>query len=241
MFEPIIKPDSLSGHVEAELTKAIKQGQYQPLQKIPTEHELCSIFHVSRTVIREAIRGLNSKGILDIRKGSGVYVSEMSIQNASETLNLFFRLSSDNDLMLHAIDSRAMIEPMIAAESAMVRTDDHILSLYDNMEKLNQCSLENKVREAELDNQFHSILLESINNPVLHLLMNPIFNLIPKFKHDVFAKTIIENMKEEKEKMLHYHEMITRAIVEKDAVKAKDLMRAHLKVTSENYIKSTKK
>ncbi len=238
MFAPIVKPESLSGHVEAELTNAIAQGEYQPSKKIPTEHELCSMFKVSRTVIREAIRGLNSKGIVDIKKGSGVYVSEMSIQNASETLNLFFRLSSDRGLMLHAIDSRAMIEPMIAAKSAEVRTDDHVLRLHDNMKELIQCPLDDKIMEAELDNQFHRILLESVDNPILNLLLDPIFNLTPKFKHDVFAKSITDNMVEEKEKMLHYHQRITDAIAGQDAIKAEGLMREHLKVTSENYIKS---
>ena len=241
MFEPIVKPKSLSGHVEAELTRAIRQGQYQPFQKIPTEHELCSIFNVSRTVIREAIRGLNSKGIIDVRKGSGVFVSEMSIQNVSETLNLFFGLSSDQDLMLHAIDCRAMIEPMIAAKSATARTDDHILRLQENMEKLQQCPLEDKIHEAELDNEFHRILLESIDNPVLHLLIDPIFNLMPKYKHDVFAKTITGNVAEEKEKVLYYHQKITDAILEKRAMKAENLMREHLKVTLENHVKSMEK
>ena len=238
MFEPIAKRESLSGHLQAELTKAIKQGQYQPLQKIPTEYELCSIFNVSRTVVREAVKGLDAKGIVNVRKGSGVYVSEMSIQNASETLNLFFGLSSDQDLMLHAIDSRAMIEPMIAAKSAIVRTDEHILQLNHNMEKLHQCPLEDKIKEAELDNQFHGILLDCINNPVLRLLIAPIFNLMPQFKHDVFAKTIAGNMAEEKDKMLQYHQMITDAIVEKDVLKAESAMREHLKVTSENYLNS---
>ncbi|WP_298500380.1 GntR family transcriptional regulator [uncultured Algibacter sp.] len=91
----MVKRESLSTHVSSELTKVIKQGKYQPSEKIPTEHELCSIFKVIRTVVREAITGLNAKGIIDIRKGSDVYVSEISIKNASESLNLFFGLSSD--------------------------------------------------------------------------------------------------------------------------------------------------
>lgn len=238
MFTPIAKRDSLSAHVGAELTKAIRQGKYQPSEKIPTEHELCSIFNVSRTVVREAITGLNAKGIVDIRKGSGVYVSEMSIKNASESLNLFFGLSSDQDLMLNAIDTRAMMEPMIAAKSAVVRTNDHIIKLNENMERLHNCPLEDKIKEAELDNQFHRILLDCIENPVLKLLMNPIYNLMPQFKFDVFAKIIAENMAQEKEKMLYYHKMIADAIIEKDASKAESSMREHLKVTSENYIKS---
>ncbi|MGX1930898.1 FadR/GntR family transcriptional regulator [Flagellimonas sp. 2504JD4-2] len=238
MFEPIAKRESLSSHVEAELTKAIRKGQYQPLQKIPTENELCSIFNVSRTVVREAIKGLNAKGIVDVRKGSGVYVSEMSIQNASETLNLFFGLSSDQDVILHTIDSRAMIEPMIAAKSAVIRSENHISLLLENMEKMRQCPLENKAKEAELDNQFHRILLDCIENPVLHLLVDPIFNLMPRFKYNVFAKTITGDMEEEKEKMLHYHQMITNAVVEKHPLRAENFMKEHLRVTRENYIKA---
>lgn len=238
MFKPIAKRGSLSGHVEAELTKAIKQGQYQPLQKIPTENELCSIFNVSRTVVREAVKGLNAKGIVDVRKGSGVYVSEMSIQNASETLNLFFGLASNEDMILHTIDCRTMFEPQIAAKSTLMRTDGHIALLNENMEKMYRCPLEDKTREAELDNQFHRILLNCIDNPVLHLLIEPIFSLIPKFKYSVFAKTIPENPREEKEKMLYYHQMIMDAIIAQQPTKAQNFMQEHLKVTRENYIKT---
>ena len=243
MFTPIKKRESLSVHVGAELTKAIRQGKYQPSEKIPTEHELCSIFNVSRTVVREAITGLNAKGIVDIRKGSGVYVSEMSIKNASESLNLFFGLSSDQDLMLHAIETRAMMEPMIAAKSASIRKDEHIIMLQDNLQKLHKCPLEDKTKEAELDNQFHRILLDCLDNPVLKLLMNPIYNLMPQFKFDVFAKTKItkENMAQEKEKMLYYHQMIANAIIDEDVLNAENFMREHLKVTSKNYLKSIEK
>jgi len=235
LFKPIIKPESLSAHVEAELTSAIRNGKYRPLEKIPTEHELGALFQVSRTVIREAIRGLHAKGIVTVKKGSGVFVSEISIQNASEALNLFFGLSSDGDLMRHAIEFRIMIEPTIAGKSAKVRSEQHIARLQENLEELYRCPLDDKTKEAELDSAFHKILLESVNNPVLELLLDPIFNLVPKFKHEVFAKTIAGNIVEEKEKMLHYHHKITEAIVERQVVNAETLMREHLKVTLENY------
>ncbi|WP_067028946.1 FadR/GntR family transcriptional regulator [Allomuricauda sp. CP2A] len=241
LFQPIENRGSLSKHVENELTRAIRKGQYRPLQKLPTENELCSIFNVSRTVVREAIKGLNAKGIVEVKKGSGAYVSEMSIKNASETLNMFFKLSSDKDLLLSTIDSRAMIEPMIAARSAVVRTEDHLVQLNENIEKMKQCPLENKKEEAELDNQFHRVLLDCVDNPVLHLLVDPIFNLMPKFKLGVFAKSIRGNLEEEKKEMMHYHQLITDAIVSQDAQRAENFMREHLRITRENYMKTIKK
>lgn len=241
MLSPVLKPQSLSKHVEEELTKAIRQGQFQPLQKIPTEHELCAIFNVSRTVVREAIRGLRAKGIVDVKKGSGVFVSEMSIQNASEILNLFFRLTSNNDLMLSAIQVRMMIEPMVASKSAELRTEEHLIKLKGSVEKLQKCPLDDKIREAELDNQFHRILLESLHNPVLSLLIEPIFNLIPKFKQDVFAKTISNTMAIDKEIMIHYHGSIFNAIADGNAAVASKLMKEHLDVTLKNYNRFTEK
>ncbi|MCL6273736.1 FadR family transcriptional regulator [Muricauda sp. 2012CJ35-5] len=240
MFEPIAKRKSLSGLVEAELTKAIQKGKYRPLEKIPTENELCSIFNVSRTVVREAVKGLNAKGIVDVRKGSGVYVSEMSIQNAAETLNLFFGLSSNQDIIIHTIDSRAMIEPIIAAQSANIRNDKHIAELKKNMEQMHLCALDNKVKEAELDNQFHRILLNCVDNLVISLLIDPIFNLTPKYKHNVFAKTISGDLKEAKEKMLYYHQKITDAVIAKQPHNAETYMREHIMVTRENYLNTTK-
>jgi GntR family transcriptional repressor for pyruvate dehydrogenase complex len=240
LFQPIENRGPLSKQVEEELTRAIRKGQYQPLQKLPTENELCSIFNVSRTVVREAIKGLNAKGIVEVKKGSGAYVSEMSIKNASETLNMFFKLSSDQDVMLSTIDSRAMIEPMIAAKSALVRTEDHLVQLQENMEKMKQCPLENKRKEAELDNQFHRILIDCVDNPVLHLLVDPIFNLMPKFKLGVFAKSVEGNLEKDKEEMMHYHQLIADAIISQDAKKAENFMREHLRITRENYIKALK-
>ncbi|WP_212744283.1 FadR/GntR family transcriptional regulator [Maribacter sp. ACAM166] len=69
-----------------------RTGKYLPGSQIPTENELCKMFNVSRTAVREAVKKMNAKGIVDVKRGSGVYVSEMSIQNASEKM-LFYKQS----------------------------------------------------------------------------------------------------------------------------------------------------
>lgn len=238
MFSKIGFKKTLTQLIEEELTKAIRTGKYLPGQKIPTENELCAIFNVSRTVIREAVKILSARGIVDVRKGSGVYVSEMSIHNASETLNIFFELSSDKDLVLQTIETRLLIEPVLAAVAAKNRNEKHLDLLKKNMNDMRLCALEDKKREAELDNDFHSEILSISNNKVMKLLLNPIFHLMPRFKTVVFAKHGGGNIERDKEKMLDHHQNILQAIIEKDEVKATQSMRNHIEETRKNYLKS---
>ncbi|REE00197.1 FadR/GntR family transcriptional regulator [Marinoscillum furvescens] len=236
MFQQLGNKKSLSLQVEESLTEAIRSGKFSPGQKIPTENELCEIFNVSRTAIREAIKKMNARGILDVRKGSGAYVSEISVQNASETLNMFFELSSDKDLVRQTIKTRQLIEPLIAKEAAKVRSDKHIVLLTKNMEAMIRCDLEDKKKEADLDNDFHQILLSTTENSVLQLLISPIFNLMPKFKSSVFAKPNDGDLINEKNIMIKHHENILSAVSNQDSNAAYTAMKEHLETTYHNYL-----
>ncbi|WP_339706617.1 FadR/GntR family transcriptional regulator [uncultured Kriegella sp.] len=240
MFSKLGQRKSLTEQVEEELTKAIRSGKYLTGQKIPTESELCEIFNVSRTAVREAVKKMSARGIIEVRKGSGAYVSEVSVQNASEILNMFFELSSNKDLILQTIDARQIVEPILAARAAKNRSDHHIDLLKKNMENMRSCALDATKREAELDNDFHNKLLSITGNEVLELLLGPIFSLMPKFKASVFAKPTSGNLLKAKNSMLEHHENILRAIVLKDEVGASEAMKNHLLETRANYVQSIK-
>ncbi|WP_298474297.1 FadR/GntR family transcriptional regulator [uncultured Maribacter sp.] len=238
MFTPIGNSKSLSQQIEEKLTNAIRNGEYNPGEKIPTEKELCEIFQVSRTAVREAIKTMVAKGIIIVKKGSGAYVSEVSIKNASEILNMFFELSSNDDLILQTIKARQFVEPLLASQAAKNRTEKHIELLTINMKSIQDCPLKDYKKEAELDNAFHQILLSITENQILKLLLGPIFNLMPKFKASVFAKPTKGNLQEEKTIMLNHHERIINAIIAQDEEEAAKAMNDHLKITYSNYIKS---
>lgn len=240
MFSKLGQRKSLTEQVEEELTGAIRAGTYLPGQRIPTESELCQIFDVSRTAVREAVKKMSARGIIKVRKGSGAYVSEVSVQNASEILNMFFELSSNKDLVLQTIDARQILEPTLAARAAKSRNNHHVDLLNKNMESMYSCALDDKKREAELDNDFHNTLLSIIGNEVLELLLGPIFCLIPKFKTSVFAKPTGGNLLKAKNSMLEHHKNILEAIAQRDEVGASEAMKNHLLETRENYVQSLK-
>ncbi len=238
MFSPLGKEKSLTQQVEFELTMAIRSGTYLPGHKIPTENELCQLFNVSRTSVREAVKKMSAKGIVDVKRGSGVYVSEISFKNAAENLNMFFELSSDEDVILQTINTRLILEPALAAQAAKSRTEHQLIFLQDNMIAMYNCDLTDKKKETELDNAFHRALLSIADNKVLELLLSPIFNLMPKFKSIVYAKPTYGNLLTHKKIMLDHHENILQAIKEQDEKKATDAMRNHIIETQTNYSKS---
>lgn len=235
MFQQVGNRKPLSLQVEEELTAAIRSGKFSAGQKIPTENELCEIFKVSRTTIREAVKKMSARGIIVIKKGSGAYVSEISVKNASETLNMFFELSSDQSMIPETIKTRQIIEPVLAGQAALLRTDEHIRLLEQNIIDTQKCPLEDKKKEADLDNDFHRVLLSITNNKVLSLLISPIFSLMPRFKTEVFAKSTEGNLLEVKNKMLTHHQNILAAIIAQDKNQASLAMKAHLAETLSNY------
>lgn len=235
MFTPVGQEKSITQQVEFELTKAIRTGTYLPGHKLPTENELCQLFNVSRTSVREAVKKMNAKGIVNVKRGSGVYVSEISITNASENLNMFFELSTDKDVILQTINTRLILEPALAAQAAKYRTEQQIHLLKENIISMYTCNLSDKKKETELDNDFHRTVLSIADNSVLELLLSPIFNLMPKFKSIVYAKPTDGNLQTHKKILLNHHENILNAIIEKDEQKAREAMRVHIIETQTNY------
>ncbi len=240
MFAPIGIKKSLTQIIEYELIEAIRAGKYLPGSKLPTENELCNLFAVSRTAVREAIKKMSARGIVQVKRGSGVYVSEMSIKNATETLNLFFELSSDRGVILQTIKTRLVLEPALAGQAAINRTERQIELLKENIEMTKNCDLNDTNKEAELDNDFHKSILSIANNQVLDLLLSPIFNLMPKFKAGVYAKPLEGELVKKKNMMLKHHENILDAIINKDEQRANNAMYNHILETQNNFTKSLK-
>jgi len=241
MFENVNTNFSLSEKIEEAIVNAIRQGKLSAGEKLPTEVELCKQFSVSRTAVREAISKLNARGLITVRKGSGTYVSEISIDQAQQALNLFFELSTQPNLVFDTISARRMIEPSIAAFAARVRKKEHIYYLEQNLEDMIACDIEDLDKEAELDNAFHSGIIKSTGNEVLTLLLRPVYNLMPQYRQMVFAKNSHTVHIKAKDILIGFHGDILNAIKSGDSEKAFQSMTDHLAFTETNYLEHHKR
>ncbi|MDR1018288.1 MAG: GntR family transcriptional regulator, partial [Lachnospiraceae bacterium] len=111
----------LGPKVEDELMKYILQKPIKVGEKIPNEFQLAELFGVGRSTIREAVKGLVSRDILEIRRGAGTYVIR-TIDSKFDPLGLG-ELQDKYKLSLELFEVRLMIEPEIAALAAINATD----------------------------------------------------------------------------------------------------------------------
>lgn len=231
MFDPIGIKATLSQQVEQEIQKAIIKGKFVAGSKLPTEHELCESFGISRNALREALKSLESKGLIKVKKGSGMYVRQFSIKNAISNVNIFLEMNTQTDEKLfEVIRLRQMFEPQIVAEACIYREDSDLTILSNSIEQLRECPPDDLSKEALIDNQFHKQICLATRNIVLQLIMEPIYEIMPKFKSAVYAKH--HGMKT---KTLEFHIHILEAISERDSAKASDLMKTHLKQTESSF------
>jgi GntR family transcriptional repressor for pyruvate dehydrogenase complex len=232
VFQNIGNKLTLSQRIERTIEGAIREKKLAIGSKLPTEREMCESFGVSRTALREALRRLSARGLITIQKGSGMYVSEINIEDAIKTLNLYYDLKFDDQLLSQIIEVRTLFEPEIAGLAALNRTGKDLSLLESNVLEFEKCDPDNTQREADLDNLFHLTITKATQNPVLQVSMEPIYSLLPRMRNYIYG-----NIDGEKSTTLKFHRSILEAIREKDEALARSLMKEHLHRTREIYEK----
>lgn len=103
----------------AKIEAAILRGDFSPGAKLPTEAELGTQFGISRTVVREALQQLRSKGLVEGVRGSGSYVRGYSFARLETDLLRFTHLNSSSETVREFLDLRLLVEPECARRLAL--------------------------------------------------------------------------------------------------------------------------
>lgn len=227
---------TLSQKIERKIEEAIRQKKLIPGTRLPSEKELCAQFAVSRTALREALRRLSARGLIDIRKGSGIYITELSIEDAINSLHLFYDLRFNSDLILQIIEVRRLFEPEIARLAAKNRTDEDVKRLQKIQKELEKCNPDNTQLEVDLINRFHMAIAKSTQNPIVIISLEPVYSLLPRMRNLIYG-----NIEGEKEYTMKYQEELIAAFRQKDSQKAYELSVNLLERNMEIYNKYFRK
>lgn len=227
-FKPVGKPKLLSKTVEEQIENAIRSKGLAPETKLPTEMELCEQFGVSRTVMREALRVLSSRGLIRIEKGRGMFVNRISVDSVTAPMTLYLQMNHDSDNKLHVIEARQLIEPAIAAQCAVRHTTEDAEQLQRDHELLIGTA-GNLKNLSKLDMAFHLHIAEATHNPVIPLLVSPIHKMMPSIKAAVY-----EVVQEAHKAAVEWHEKILTAILARDPDEAFRQMAGHLDIAKEH-------
>lgn len=207
----------LGSQVEDELMNFILQEPVGIGEKVPNEFELAEKFGVGRSTIREAVKGLVSKGVLEVRRGSGTYViSTTSLENDPLGLAKF---QDKYKLALELFDVRLMLEPDIASlasEYATKEEKERLKSLCDEVEQLYL----NGKNHISKDIEFHTCIARCSKNRVVETLIPVINSAVMTFANLTHRSLMQET--------IDTHRAITNAILEGDGIGAKCAMIMHL-------------
>ncbi|WP_010531927.1 FadR/GntR family transcriptional regulator [Lentibacillus jeotgali] len=185
---------NLSRTISSEIVNMIKDnllnGKLKPGDKLPTEKELMEQIGVSRTPVREAIKILEAIGVIQIKRGEGMFITN----NLSHfTLNpLIFSLIMHRNNMEELIKFRQHFEVLLM--NMIITKEDRDISY---IEKVYQSQVERMKPElspeelAEIDLEFHYAVLEATNNPFVIEIGKTIYEIIkPKMIHFKNSKNI---------------------------------------------------
>lgn len=223
MFQKLGSRQILSSIVQEQIEQAIKEGKLPTGEKLPTEKVLCEKFGVSRTALREALRGLSAKGLISIEKGRGMFVKDISASSVTDPMHLYLSLKYKSDYALDVVHARQAIEPSIAAMAAKNRTEDELNLLRDNHRKLTEWKEDYQLL-ANLDGEFHLLVANASDNPIMPLVIEPIHKLMPKIKMAVYGV-----VKDAHSSAVEFHGKIVQAIEQRDEEAARYWMAEHLK------------
>lgn len=161
----------VSDQIANQLLTLIQQGTLQPGQRIPGEHELSKQFAASRGSIREALAKLEYIGALEIRNGSGAYVTKWPLSAEELTDNLAW-LRERHDLVLKILQVREVLQGLgarLCAEFASEAQIEQMAQTLDEMEQASKVSDLEAVTEA--DTRFHQLIGECAGNEIAHELI----------------------------------------------------------------------
>lgn len=198
---------------------------------LPPEPILCEQLSVSRGALREAVKALAAKGMLELRPRTGTRVLPQSEWNLLDGDVLSWIRSADPDRLIQQLtEVRGLIEPG-AAELAAVRATsaeaEELLSAYRLMERLSQDRASQDFTRADI--QFHQVMLRISHNPLLAALNRPLeVALEATFETTSSAIGAVSST-------LPMHLAVAEAIARGDAAAAKETMTELIRISAEHF------
>ena len=221
---------TLGQKTEDQLMKYILDNQITIGGKIPNEFELAEIFGVGRSTVREAVKGLVSRGILEVRRGDGTYVIS-TVYMENDVLG-FGQIKDRYQLALDLFDVRIMLEPEIAAWACRKATKEEIVKLRQLCDEV-EFLYKQGHNHIQKDIEFHTAIALSIKNVVVPRLIPVINSSIPLFVESTSGAL--------HEETIETHREIAAAITEHDALRAQDAMYLHLVYNRKRILLTEKK
>jgi len=224
----------LTNEISDGIIQFIRDENLRPGNKLPNETEMAKRMGVGRSTLREAVRRLESRNILEIRQGSGTYVSKKNgIPEDPLGLMMVYGSGKEPEQALDLIDVRLLLEPEIAALAAIHITEEQKVILIRQTEAVSASIARNDEeydykKHMDFEVSYHAYIAECSGNRVLQNL-SPIITTSIQMAITSWDQNLRIHAAPQ-------HEAITRAICRHDMLGARTAMVAHLISSREFYV-----
>lgn len=173
---------TLAEQVADGIMNLIQETPYKAGDKLPTEKELCESTGAGRNTVREALKILASRNVLEIRQGAGTFVSEK--QGIPDDPLGFSMVNDHVKLTKDLLQVRIMLEPQIAALAAQCAKEHEIRELEEILEEM-EAAMKKREDYSELDTKFHTKIAQCTHNIVMENLLPVIGKGVAVFAREV--------------------------------------------------------
>jgi GntR family transcriptional regulator, transcriptional repressor for pyruvate dehydrogenase complex len=215
-----VQTSRLYEQIVQQIEESITSGELKEGDQLPAERELAQQFGVSRTAVREAVKTLREKGLVEAYPGRGTFITNGTARSIQQTLDRMIR-SGQAEGTAHLTEVREILEPEIAALAAQ-RVDEEMLSAMREAIAVMDTARKDSEAFIEGDLDFHLALAEAAANPLILSLIDSIVGLLREQRTRTY---FVEGGPERGQ---YHHRRILEAIEHRDAVGAREAMRAHL-------------
>jgi GntR family transcriptional repressor for pyruvate dehydrogenase complex len=226
----VIQASRLYEQIVQQIEESILKGELNEGSQLPAERDLAKQFGVSRTAVREAIKALQEKGLVDAFPGRGTFVTNGTSNSMRRSLDRIIK-SGEPDGLAYLVEVREILEPEIAALAAVRATEQDITAMREALDVMDNAGRDSDAFiEADLD--FHLALAEAAANPIVLSLIDSIVGLLREQRLRIFRIPGGPECGQD------HHKRILEAIQRHDPHEARVAMQAHLSQVREDSSKT---
>lgn len=230
-FRGAVHREAVSEQITERVLSLIREKQLKPGDRLPPERELSALMGVSRATLRESLRSLEMMNIVELRHGSGTYVTSLEPELLVERFDLVFSLNDNS--FLNLIEARQVIEPGATALTAQRATNEDLAMLDELLTRSWRCLHTSPGDFPVLDIEFHTRIAELSGNALLSRIMQAVAGLgIASSKRTTRRDGGGVSVKGV-ERAVTAHQSITEAIKTRDPELARQRMFDHLRAVEQ--------
>jgi GntR family transcriptional regulator, transcriptional repressor for pyruvate dehydrogenase complex len=221
MYSPV-RSRRLYEKVVDHIQDLVARKELGPGDRLPNERDLAVRFEVSRTVIREALKTLADRGLIEVRSGHGTFVVDGTGNALAQSLQLMMSLGGFEDPMADLVEVREFIEPEIAYRAALRAGEDDLERMRFAVATMDR-HMHDMARYIAADDEFHLALATGTRNAFAPRLLHSIVDVLHELRGRIFQ------VPGGPARGQHHHRRILRAVEDRAPEAAREAMRAHVK------------